>query len=132
MLTNKLLITLHNQYTNTISELLKEEYPYLHFYLSEDGKINAWIKEEGTAIKLPIYLNYHNLIDTEELEKANFAAQQVIENPDKWFYCTECGTLCSIEEYADFVFAARFCKECAKKPRIAEAIAESKQKGFYE
>ena len=28
---------------------MKEEYPYLHFYLSEDGKINAWIKEEGTA-----------------------------------------------------------------------------------
>lgn len=118
-----------------IQDKLTETYPYLHFYVGNDLDISAWVERNGcsgSAIIIPRYQScsagFREAFWSELNEKVKLASTE----PDKYFYCTECGRVLPREEYADFVMAADYCKECAKKPDVAAAIAESHTRGFYD
>lgn len=131
MTTTNVLSILYDQYIRTVSSILQAQYPHLIFYLSDGGQISAWIRDEGTAIKLP-YMNYHCPANFIALDEAHEKAKQVIENPDELFYCSHCGEVYPKENYGDFVCSAKYCKACACQAGVAELIAESKQRGYYE
>jgi len=118
-----------------IHDKLTEQYPYLLFYIDNDLDISAWVKVNGhcgSAIKLKKYQRSTAGFRDSFWEELNEKVKPVATEPDKYFQCTECGRVLPKEEYADFVMAADYCKDCAKKPDVAASIAESHTRGFYD
>lgn len=121
-----------------IKEYLSKTYPNLYFYISPIGNITCWVRttegKDGTGIKLPYNINVGQILfhQWRYLQELNKKVALVRDNPKEFFYCTECGEVKPVSEYEDFVMAANYCKECAKKPDIANLIAESHKAGFYD
>lgn len=121
-----------------IKELLMGAFPNLYFYISPTGALTCWIKDSrgldgiGVEFKHPINVGailYHNW---EYLENLNNQVQPIIDNPQKYFWCTECSQVKLIEDLVERVFAGCYCTECAKKPEIKSLIEESHKRGFYD
>lgn len=120
-----------------VKRILSEGFPNLHFYVSPTGELSIWVKEGGgcgAAISMKYQINVGNILfhHWRYLQELNKLVEPVTENPREFFYCSECGEVKPIEQYADYVMAANFCKDCAKHPAIAKLIKESKKAGFYD
>lgn len=120
-----------------VETLLKQQYPYLHIYVSPDGEINLWVEVNGRSAMAIIpqrkrYIGKLLYSDMEYLEELNEKVKPVSLEPDKYFYCTECGEVKEWTELQDNVFAGYYCKECAKNPQIDALIKASYEKGFYD
>lgn len=121
-----------------IKEMLMDVYPNLYFYISPTGNLSCWVRtqegRDGAGIEMKQKINAGSILVHQEeyLEKLNELVEPVHTQPDKFFYCTECGQVKPREEFEESVFAGYYCKECAKKPAIAKLIKESHQRGFYD
>lgn len=121
-----------------IKEILMDVYPNLYFYISPTGNLSCWVRtqegRDGAGIEMQQKINAGSILVHQEeyLEKLNELVAPVHNEPDKFFYCTECGQVKPREEFEDSVFAGYYCKECAKKPEVAKLIAESHTRGFYD
>lgn len=116
-------------------ELLMGAFPNLYFYISPTGKLTSWVRtsdgRDGAGIQMKYEIHVGSII-WRYLEELNEYVAPVHNEPDKYFYCTECGKVKTKEEFADSVFAGYYCKECAKIPEVAKAITESHKRGFYD
>lgn len=121
-----------------IKEILMEHYKNLYFYISPKGKLTAWVRtqegRDGAGIQMKYNINVGQILVHQEryLNELNKEIEPVHKQPDKYFYCTECGKVKPKEEFEDSVFAGCYCKECAKKPEIDALIKESHTAGFYD
>ena len=119
-------------------ELLMGAFPNLYFYISPTGKLTSWVRttdgREGAGIQMKYDIHVGSIMchHWRCLEELNELVAPVRNEPDKYFYCTECGKVKSREEFGENVFAGYYCKECAKKPEVARLIAESHTRGFYD
>lgn len=68
----------------------------------------------------------------QELEVLNKLVEKAINDPEHYFFCTECHQAKTKEQYEHTVFYGHYCKECAKKPEIASIIKDSMRPNFYE
>jgi len=132
---------IQNQIENlykAVKEILLNRFPNLYFYISPEGYITCWVRtfngRDGAGIHLKYKINVNQILSHhwKYLDELNDLVEPVHQHPRDYFYCTHCGKVKSIEEYADFVMAADFCKECAKIPEVAKLIEESHKKGFYD
>lgn len=122
-----------------IKQMLMEEYPNLYFYICPSGKLTTWIRtpkgKDGAGIHMKLSINVGQILshEVQYLEELNKKVEPVHKEPDKYFYCTECGRVLPKEELADVVFAGYYCKDCEKNnPEVASLIKESHKKGFYD
>ena len=122
-----------------LARIFKEEFPNLFFYVSPyNGDIACWVStlsgRDGAAVKLDEKINIHRLHKQSYtyLEDLNRRVESAVFESDKYFYCTNCGKVLPREKYGDYVMAAQYCEECAKKPSIAFLIDESHKPGFYD
>lgn len=119
-----------------IEDLLMSEFKNIHFYISPMGTISCWVNingRDGTGITIKdINVGNFNLRDYNLLTEINKKIEAASKNWKEYFYCTGCGQVKPRTEHRDFVMAADYCKECAKKPEIAALIEESHQRGFYD
>ena len=121
-----------------IKEILMNVYPNLYFYISPTGNLSCWVRTQedrdgaGIEMKQNIHAGSISMLQEKYLEELNELVAPVYNEPDKFFYCTECGQVKPKAEYAESVFAGYYCKECAKKPAVARLIEESHQRGFYD
>ena len=127
-----------NTVFNKIKEFLMSKYENLYFYITPSGKLTVWVRnkegKDGAGINTKFEMNVCEMfhLHWEYLESLNKEIESVHKEPDKYFYCTECGKVKEIKEFADSVLAGYYCKECAEKPAVAALIAESKKAGFYD
>ena len=135
--TQKIYIIMNSAYSQ-IKEILMDAYPNLYFYISPTGNLSCWVRtqegRDGAGIEMQQKINAGSILVHQEeyLEKLNELVAPVHNEPDKYFFCTECGQVKPREEFEDSVFAGYYCKECAKKPEVAKLIAESHTRGFYD
>lgn len=119
-------------------ELLMGAFPNLYFFVSPTGKLTSWVRTKdgrdgaGIQMKYEIYVGSILCHQWRYLEELNEYVAPVHNEPDKYFFCTECGQVKPREEFEDSVFAGYYCKECAKKPEVAKLIVKSHQRGFYD
>lgn len=124
-----------NQYAK---QLLMDTFPYLYFYVSPTHAVHCWVRtkggQDGAGIQLKYSINASFIppFHLEYLKQLNAKVKSVYLEPEKYFYCTECGEVKPMEEFSENVFAGYYCKECAKKPEIAKIIEESHKRGFYD
>lgn len=129
--------TLEQAY-DEIKDILSKSFPNLTFFISQNGDLSCWVKQPsgqgGAGITLPYSINIKYIFpyQWDYLEEKNNQVALVKENPKAFFYCTECGNVFNKDYFADSVFAGYYCKTCAEKPEIANLIAESKKRGFYD
>lgn len=116
--------------------LLRTFFPNIYFSVYDDS-ISMWVNRnnsDGEAI------SYKNITmkdlekkeEIEQLEELNKSLEPIAKEPDKYFYCFNCGKVKPKTEYADFIMADTYCKECAKIPTLAKAIAQTHERGFYD
>lgn len=121
-----------------VKKYLMQEFPHLYFYISPTGYLSCWVRRfndcDGAAIQLKHQINVGLLLpyQIKYLQELNKKVECVHTQPQEYFYCINCGKVKTMNEYADYVMAATYCKECAKEPEIAKLIAESKEQGYYE
>lgn len=131
---DKIMTIAHNQ----VKEYLMKEFEHLYFYISPTGNLSYWVRtlddKDGTGIKEEQKINVGQILfhQWRYLQELNKTVELAHTNPKEYFYCTNCGQTKPRSEYADFVMAASYCKECAKIPDVAEAIKESHKRGFYD
>lgn len=119
-------------------ELLMGAFPNLYFFVSPTGKLTSWVRtkdgRDGAGIQMKYEIHVGSILchHWRYLEELNEYVTPVHNEPDKYFYCTECGRVQKIEQFEHSVFAGYYCKECAKKPEVAKLIAESHTRGFYD
>ena len=119
-------------------ELLMGAFPNLYFFISPTGKLTSWVRtkdgRDGAGIQMKYEIHVGSILchHWRYLEELDKYVAPVHNEPDKYFYCTECGQVKPKTEFAESVFAGHYCKECAKKPEVAKLIAESHQRGFYD
>ena len=132
-LLEKELQSLREKYEKKVKELLMGRYPYLYFYISPTGNISVWVRIDGKDGS-GISTDSINLYTFDEVffDELNQKVKKASLEPDKYFYCTNCGKVKPKSEYQDFVMAADYCKECAEKSDIKSLIQESKRKNFYD
>lgn len=127
-----------NEIYKAAKELLMGAFPNLYFYISPTGKLTSWVRtpdgRDGAGIQMKYEIHIGSILvhHWRYLEELNKQVEQVHTQPDKFFYCTECGQVKPREEFEHNVFAGYYCKDCAKKPEVAKLIEESKQRGFYD
>lgn len=123
-------------FQQNITKMLNEEFPYLVFYINSDNKISLWVrgKDGYSEAAIEVEKTYCDLgfFNYEYFSGLNQKMKLVSKEPDKYFYCTECGRVLDKEDFAENVFAGYYCKECAKKPEIAKLIEMSHEVGFYD
>ena len=121
-----------------IKDILMEKYNNLYFFITPTGNLTAWVRtpegKDGAGIEMKHIINVGSILPHHEkyLDELNEYVAPVHNEPDKYFYCTECGQVKPKEEFADSVFAGYYCKDCANKPQIAKLIKESHTQGFYD
>lgn len=117
-----------------IQDNLNNYYKNLFIKLSNNGYIWTWINVEDCAREgieddsVNVYTDDWKSF----LDELNKTAEIVHLEPDKYFYCTECCKVKPMDEFEENVLAGWYCKECAKKPNVANLIKESHKKGFYD
>ncbi len=123
-------------FQNEIKNLFNDKFSNLTFLISPSNGISVWVKNKDGSCGAGITLDKRNTIlevfDEEFFAFLNKKVALASLHPDKYFYCSECGRVLDREQFAANVFAGYYCKECAKKPEIAELIEESKKVGFYD
>lgn len=128
----KILEPAYKEIKNKMSEWL----PNLVIHVSRKGDLSLWVKDgRGESITLPQNYNVGQLVvhQVKFLLWANVQAGKIIAEPDKYFWCTECGKIHPIEDYKDSVFAGYYCKDCYNNNKdIQEIVKKSKQNGFYD
>jgi hypothetical protein len=117
-----------------IKETLSLAFPNVSVFISQNGDVSCWVQGSGAGITLPYSINIKYIFpyQWDYLEEKNNQVALVKDNPKAFFYCTECGNVFNRDHFADSVFAGYYCKDCAEKPEIANLIAESKKRGFYD
>ena len=121
-----------------VKKILMEQFSNLYFSISPTGYLSCWVKtlsgEDGAGINLNQKINVGQILyqHWKYLTELNDEIEIVRINPEKYFFCTECGKVKPKSEFKDSVFAGWYCRECAKKPEIAALIEESNRKGFYD
>lgn len=131
---NKIMTTAYGE----VKEYLMKEFPNLYFYISPTGELASWVRcsngKDGTGINMKYKINVGLILFHEwrYLQELNKKVKLAHTNPKEYFQCTECGEVKPRSEYGDFVMAADYCKDCAKKPDVAKLIAESHKRGFYD
>ncbi|QQG34018.1 hypothetical protein ZPAH1_orf00256 [Aeromonas phage ZPAH1] len=106
---------------------IRPEYPNIVFFKNSDGTFSnqfAWRNDKGRdAEALPIKIKSY-----EDLEEQC----RIVNEGLKYFVCSSCGVAQDEDQFAGFVFAAKYCSGCKNtKKQVASAIKESKQPGFY-
>ena len=115
-LLEKELQSLREKYEKKVKEVLMGRYPYLYFYISPTGNISVWVRidgKDGSGISTDSINLY--TFDEDYFDELNQKVKKASLEPDKYFYCTNCGKVKPKIEYQDFVMAADYCKECAEK-----------------
>lgn len=129
--------TISTQEREEVKSALMKEYPYLYFYVGNEGAVSAWVRtpdgRDGAGITFDRPITVSNLdFHSNYLKELNEKVKLACIDSCNYFYCSECGEVKPKEEFADFVMASLYCKDCAEKPLIATMIAESHKKGFYD
>lgn len=124
------------EFQSDVAKLLDLQFPNLHFYISPRNEVSVWLKDKrfgcGAAVVLEDKNKHLDMFDEDYFDFLNKQVALAVTQPDKYFYCTECGRVLNIEQFEHSVFAGYYCKECAEKPEIAKLIAQSKERGFYD
>ena len=121
-----------------IKEILMNTYPNLYFYISPTGNVTCWVRtpdgRDGAGISMEMKINAGQIYVHQEryLNELNDLVEPVHTQPDKFFYCTECGKVKPKSEFKENVFAGYYCIDCAKKPTVAALLEESHKAGFYD
>jgi len=119
-------------------EILTEHFSNLVFHIAPEGRLTCWVRtpdgRDGAGIQLKYTINVGQILihQWRYLEELNELVAPAHNEPDKFFYCTECGQVKPKEEFEAGVFAGYYCKECAKKPEVVKLIAQSHERGFYD
>jgi hypothetical protein len=128
----KALAPVYEDIRNRMSEWL----PNLKIQISHGGNLSLWVKgRRGEAIMLPQEYNVGQLLvhQVKFLLWVNAQAGKIIAEPDKFFWCTNCGKVHPIENFQDSVFAGHYCKDCYNNNKdIQDVVKQSKQNGFYD
>lgn len=121
-----------------VKEYLMKEFEHLYFYISPTGILSCWVRtsndRDGAGINLEHQINVGQILfhQWRYLQELNKKVELAHTKSREYFYCTECGEVKPMNEFADSVMAGIYCKECAKKPDIAALIEESHKEGFYD
>jgi len=123
---------------NNIKDMLIRQFPNLYFYVSPKGFLSVWAKtkegRDGAGVTIRPQINVGQILSHQWvlLTKLDKEIEIVRKQPKDYFFCTECGQVKPMSEFEENVFAGYYCKECAKKPEIANIINESHKRGFYD
>lgn len=127
-----------------IKYTLEWMYPNLTFYINlNDGEVSTWIRQtyviggeelvqgrEGIEPDKPY--KYTDL-PNKYFDELNKKVQKIIDNPDKYFYCTNCNQIKPKTELKDNVFSGYYCTDCYEKDvGVRNLVNESHTKGFYD
>lgn len=111
--------------------------PNLTIYISPAGELTVWVKGRGEGVELPFPagVNVGNMMvhHTKYLVWLNKEVEKIINEPDKYFWCTECGKVQPKENLHSNVFAGYYCNDCYNnKEDVRKLVARSNERGFYD
>lgn len=119
-----------------IEMAMNNKFKNLKFYIANDGEISLYINgghREG--INLPQIYNIGDILchQVKFLLWVNKEVEKIINEPTKYFWCTECGKVHNINNYEGQVFAGAYCKDCYNhNDNIKRLVDESRKPGFYD
>ena len=120
---------------DSIREDMMEWLPNLDIYISPKGELSLWVRSLNQAIKTPQEYNVGGLHSHQIkfLLWVNDKVKAIVNEPDKYFWCTECGTVQPMDNFKANVFSGYYCNDCYNNNKdVKDIVNVSDTPGFYD